>query len=453
MNLKPPLVADRQSPRQAPEGIAVRALGLEPLDYLPDPTDEGALVGLTNGDMYHCVGGEWRLIGDTAGLTDKIDQSHHGLTVGMPIRFDGTQWVPATADDAERTAAVGVVSKVVNTSQFVITYVGIVSDLPYTLVPGTVYYLSPTVAGEVVDVEPTGTGQYSKPILVALDLHRGIVLPHRWLPAGGTGGDGGTYTNPNPVPSTVGGISAGMTFPTPQTMQQMWDTLLYPYQAPGFGSFSFGQPGSVEVGYTMPAALTFTWSTSNSANVAPNTCSIVDNTAGGTLMAAAPNDGTQAIVLPGGSVQRVTSASYSFTISAVNTHGGAFSRSASISWMWRLHYGVSANPTLDSVGIGALANSGLASGYAGTYNMGAGGYKFISFAHAAGGQINSTKDTSTGFNVPFATAADNAAFSNVDGGGFSYALVSRTNANGVTTQYRLYRTKNFLGGAVTIQVT
>lgn len=41
------------------------------------------------------------------------------------------------------------------------------------------------------------------------------------------------YSNSNPTPVTVGGISAGTTFPAPQTMQQMWDALLYPYVAPG----------------------------------------------------------------------------------------------------------------------------------------------------------------------------------------------------------------------------
>ncbi len=45
------------------------------------------------------------------------------------------------------------------------------------------------------------------------------------------GGGGGSYTNASPTPFTVGGIAAGSTFSS-QTLQQMFDALLYPYQAP-----------------------------------------------------------------------------------------------------------------------------------------------------------------------------------------------------------------------------
>lgn len=47
----------------------------------------------------------------------------------------------------------------------------------------------------------------------------------------GCGGAGGTFTNANPTPFTVGGIAAGSTF-VAQTLQQMFDALLYPYQPP-----------------------------------------------------------------------------------------------------------------------------------------------------------------------------------------------------------------------------
>ena len=39
------------------------------------------------------------------------------------------------------------------------------------------------------------------------------------------------YTNPTAVPFTLGGITAGETFSN-QTMKQMWDNLLYPFQPP-----------------------------------------------------------------------------------------------------------------------------------------------------------------------------------------------------------------------------
>jgi hypothetical protein len=47
------------------------------------------------------------------------------------------------------------------------------------------------------------------------------------------GGGGSTFINPNPTTiGPVGGYQLGDTFPVAQTMQQMWDGLLYPYVQP-----------------------------------------------------------------------------------------------------------------------------------------------------------------------------------------------------------------------------
>ena len=270
---------------------------------------------------------------------------------------------------------------------------------------------------------------------------------------GGSGGGTVTYTNPAAVPVTVGGITSGTTFASAQTMQQMWDALLYPYQYPSFTSFAItGQGTSQEVGYTIPASVTFTWSTSNSGNVAANSISITDVTQSLTLASGIANSGSDAIVMSG-PIQKTTATNHQFNIAGTNTQAGGFSRGLTFNWYWRLHYGPNTNQTLTGTDIASLASSNLATGYAGTYAYGTGGYKYISFADAAGGQISSARDISTGFSVPFAASSDNAAYSNVDGGGFSYALVSHTNANSITTNYRVYRTKFVLGGAISIAYT
>jgi hypothetical protein len=269
----------------------------------------------------------------------------------------------------------------------------------------------------------------------------------------GGGGGGDTYENPDPVPVTVGGITAGTTFPTPQTMQEMWDFLLYPYQLPAFSSFAIsGESTTQEVGDTIPASVTFTWGTTNSTNVDANTIDIRDTTSVLDLILGTANDGTQAVVMPG-LIQKVTATTHAFSITGVNTHAASFTRALTFTWYWRRHYGTDVATILDSAGIGALVSSGLATGYSGTYAYAAGGYKYLCFADAAGGQVNSVKDQSTGFSVPMVTVAGDAAYSNVDGGGFYYALVSRTNTFGVTTNYRVYRTLNILGGAITLLVT
>lgn len=65
------------------------------------------------------------------------------------------------------------------------------------------------------------------------------------------------FQNPNPTPYTVGGITAGTTFPTPVSMQNMWNQLLYPYVAPAATlSFSsttreYGNPVGLSVNSIM----------------------------------------------------------------------------------------------------------------------------------------------------------------------------------------------------------
>jgi len=41
-----------------------------------------------------------------------------------------------------------------------------------------------------------------------------------------------TFMNPDPTTITVGGVATGTTFPTPQTVQQMFNAILYPYTTP-----------------------------------------------------------------------------------------------------------------------------------------------------------------------------------------------------------------------------
>ena len=78
------------------------------------------------------------------------------------------------------------------------------------------------------------------------------------------------YTNPSLVPISVGGISAGSSFPGTFSMQQMWDLLLYPYIAPtgGFSSLASRQYGS-------GTSVTLNWSVTK--NTSTITSIIVDS--------------------------------------------------------------------------------------------------------------------------------------------------------------------------------
>ncbi len=278
--------------------------------------------------------------------------------------------------------------------------------------------------------------------------------PKNWLVNGSSGGGGGTlfYSNATPMPQAVGGYEVGTTFVNVD-YTAMWTGLLYPYQHPSFSAFAItGQSSPIEVGYSIPAAVTFTWTTVNPTNVLPNTIDIDNISDALSLATGLADDGSEALVMPG-PVQRTTAGTKTFRITGTNTKALNFTRDLTFNWRWRTFYGASVNATLTEAQIEGLASSLLASGISGSYAMAAGGYKYICTANSLSGQINTVKDSLTLLDVPMATVADNPAYSNVDGGGFSYALVSVTNGFGVVDNYRVYRTKNILGAAITLLVT
>lgn len=222
------------------------------------------------------------------------------------------------------------------------------------------------------------------------------------------------------------------------------------YAAPAFTSFGLTTtPREVGSSYGMTA--TATWGTSNSGNVAANTINITDTTTSTVLATGLANSGSSVVTT--GTVTRTTAGTHSYSIQGTNTHAATFSAALNIQWQWKKYYGTSTNVTLTGTQTLALVSSDLTGVYPGVYSFAAGGYKYICLADTAGGQLTTVKDQGTGFNVPMATVTDNAAYSHVDGGGFSYALTSVTNAFSVTTNVRQYRTKNILGGAIVIVTT
>jgi hypothetical protein len=229
--------------------------------------------------------------------------------------------------------------------------------------------------------------------------------------------------------------------------------ILNPYQAPGFTAFAItGQSTTLEVGASISSgAKTFTWSTSNGGNVQANSISIVDTTLSATLASGLANDGTESL-----SISAITDSApqtHVWTVSGTNTESGGFSRTFTVSWLWKAYAGTSASATLDASGIQALADfASLTSTPLRTYSLSVGGYKYVAFPDSFA-TPSLWKDPATGFNVPLATVIDNAAYSHTDSAGNQYAIVSVTNANSVTTNFRVYRSQNTLGGSLSLQVS
>lgn len=274
-------------------------------------------------------------------------------------------------------------------------------------------------------------------------LNRGIVRIHDGATPGGyiiggtaTGGGGGdTYTNATGVPVTLGGIVSGSTF-TSVPLTEMFDRLLYPYQVPTFSAFSItGQSQTLEVGAEITAGTkTFTWTTTNSSNVSSSGITLSDFTNSTTIASGLANTGTsnQTIV----AVSKSSATSHVYRISAKNTQDTTFTRDFTVNWRWRMYWGTSSLSSLAASDItGSLQDSSLVSNSAGSFNFGAGGYKYIAYPTVFGLKT-SFKDPSTGFDIDMQSAVTTAV----------------SNSFGVGTNYYVHRTTNVLGGSITITV-
>ncbi len=101
-----------------------------------------------------------------------INQVGHGFATGTPVYFDGSVWQPAQANSINTLATeIAVVIDIDNFEAIVIgTIMGLVG-----LVPGTWYYVSDSVAGDLVTTEPT----ISNPMGIAETSSTLFVIPMR----------------------------------------------------------------------------------------------------------------------------------------------------------------------------------------------------------------------------------------------------------------------------------
>jgi hypothetical protein len=277
-------------------------------------------------------------------------------------------------------------------------------------------------------------------------------------------GTPGTYTNLNPATATVGGVVAGTTF-SAATWQSIFDTMFYPTLTPNFTSFvmratpSTGstQATTLEVGNSVSGGTrVFTWGTSNPSFIKPGTIKIYNVTGGNTIISTPSsgitNDGNEVI---GGlaNVQKTTPTSHIWRIYGTRTNNSTFNLSFQVNWYWRRMYGVSSATTITtSAGVNAFSGTGsLTTTIAGTYSFVGPGYKYF-FVPTSFGAPSLFRDQSTQLAVAMADVTDNPFFSGVSGS-YYYGTTSVTNSFGITTNYRVYRTRNFLNGNITITVS
>lgn len=267
-----------------------------------------------------------------------------------------------------------------------------------------------------------------------------------WAPAaGGSGGTIPNYINSASTTETVGGITAGNTFPPPgRTMQQMWDQLLYPYQPPSFTSFNRSDLKSVyEVGETIntTGSKNFTWSTSNSVNVDSGiggSIEIKELDPSATIANSEPNDGSQTVTTTAAMGRTTVGNKNLYQIFGINTQGGTFNRTISRTWRIQWYFGKNASATLSAVQMQSLAGGGLVSSVVNSYvTQPAGGLEYMYWCIPSTlGQPSDIRDSVAGCfgtNIPYITLTD----------------IPITNSFGVPVTYKIYRSVNQTSAAFT----
>lgn len=250
----------------------------------------------------------------------------------------------------------------------------------------------------------------------------------------GSGGDA-IYTSTVPTTVKVGGVDKGSTFPNGIKTTELLDRILHEYIRPTFSAFALrNQSSTVEVGATVPAGLSFTFSTTSTSEIKPDSMKVTDVT-NNTEIASGFNN-TSPVSTSSSAITKSTAGTHTFRITGTNTKDEEFTKDVSISWRYKLFYGEKVETSLDDSGVNGLRVGSLSSGFANTYSFSAGGYKYLAYPSSFG-TATSFKDTATNLDVPF-----NAP-----------EKVTVNNINGVSCEYNVHRTKYELGGAINIKVS
>ncbi len=162
----------------------------------------------------------------------------------------------------------------------------------------------------------------------ALNLYDGV----GWTALGGS-----SYTNANPTPITLGGIQSGSTF-TAQTLQNMFDSLLYPYIAPSISLSANPTTGTIrEFGNTVTTTTLNGNTTKHTNNI-----TLVDFYRNGVLIhtQASPfaNGGTETYV----DTTPVTTNGVTFTARAGDGTQTITSNTIGYTFVYPFYYGVGA---------------------------------------------------------------------------------------------------------------
>lgn len=263
----------------------------------------------------------------------------------------------------------------------------------------------------------------------------------------------GDYTNLNPVPTTVGGVTSGTTF-NGMSMSAVFDMLFYPYTQP----LSTLTTNNNHREYGSSTNVVLSWSiTKKSENIAnAKLLGTVDINS-----IAVPNGGSGTYSVVGVATHSITpgvSTVNSFTMSVSDDLGGPYITTATLTWMNKIYWGVTNNGTASLIAMSTTDMSNLIKGLTGCY-VGSGNElsttksKTYTGINAEGGYLifawpsNVNNSYTPTFNV---NGLESTAFTRVK----TYPNFVFTNSNGFSgTNYEVWTSNTVQNNTLNIIIT
>lgn len=151
-------------------------------DPFPSQTNNAGKFLTTNGSTT-----EWSTPSVVSAACTDIPYSlaPAGVSIGMVVYHDGTQYQPSQANSVATADVIGIVTSInpgVSVTLTTSGYVDLEGVLPDgTWVPGSTYFVSANVPGVLTDVEPVTSGTISKPVMIAITSTRGFFYNWRGI--------------------------------------------------------------------------------------------------------------------------------------------------------------------------------------------------------------------------------------------------------------------------------
>lgn len=121
-------------------------------------------------------------------VSNPINQSNHGFTIGQVLNYNGTLYSTAIASSSSGAETIGMVTSVVDANNFVLSNLGYVTgltglldDSSTALTAGQVYFLSDSSAGKLTHTAPSTVGHVNKPIFQATSSSTGYLIESRGI--------------------------------------------------------------------------------------------------------------------------------------------------------------------------------------------------------------------------------------------------------------------------------